>query len=136
MTWEDILKRKPITLERVLKLIIGRYRIPKEEKQKLVSSLLTELSGFPDDEDTLRFLADLFGSDGDILLFELTTDLAPSTIEIYGHEKINALVNAYRAIKKNINRVKIEVKYRKEKEEREKKERERPKFRDINDMLD
>jgi len=34
MTWEDILKRKQVTLEDVLIYIIKRHRIPRKDKEK------------------------------------------------------------------------------------------------------
>jgi hypothetical protein len=121
MTWEDILKRKPITLERVLKLIIGRYRIPKEEKQKLVSSLLTELSGFPDDKDTLTYLGDLFGPVRDVFLFEISTDDERAREEM-GDKTVDALLDAHSKITRGIQRIKYEVKSRKAREEEKERE--------------
>tara|TARA_R100001510_G_C7623690_1_gene183997 strand:+ start:342 stop:818 length:477 start_codon:yes stop_codon:yes gene_type:complete len=121
MTWEEILKRKQVTLEDVLIYIIKRHRIPRKDKEKFVSSLLTELSGFPDDEDAIEYLGFLFGPNRDIFLFEISTDDERAREEM-GDKTVDALLDAHSKITRGIQRIKYEIKSRKARDEEKERE--------------
>ena len=110
MTWEDILKRKELTLERVLQYAVEKHRMPAKNKQAIIQDLLTELSDFPSTRENLRLLLmTLRGPDRDIDL----SDLQSGAFE--NDPKINdkAILDAHRKISKKIRRTKGQLESKK-----------------------
>jgi|TARA_R100001510_G_C7623690_1_gene183998 hypothetical protein len=136
MTWENILKRKELTLERVLQYSVEKHRMPAEDKKGIIRDLLTELSDFPNTKENLRLLLmTLRGPDRDIDLSDLQSGAFENDPEIDD----KAILDAHRKISKKIRMTKGQLESKKREMAFEEENRKRLELRrnySINDMLD